>query len=55
MKRTCELCGRPLLVKNTGREHHEHGRWTYRCKECVEAQVARAVAERRARLGLPAR
>ena len=52
--RTCELCGKPLLVKDTGQERNTHTpNPTYRCRACILGRDARYVAETRERLGLP--
>ena len=57
MKRTCAYCSRPLLVKDTAREHHD---WrtdetSYRCRDDAEVRVRRLIARTRDALGLQAR
>ena len=54
MKRTCADCGLPLLVKNTGREHHDArtGETSYRCRACVDERVRGLIVETRRGLRL---
>ena len=53
LKRTCEWCNKPLLVKDTGQERNTHtDHPTYRCRACILERDARYVTETRERLGL---
>jgi len=54
MKRRCADCSRPLLVKDTAREHHDWrtGQTSYRCRECQAARVQRLIERTRDALGL---
>ena len=54
MKRACSDCGRPLLVKNTAREHTDWrtGETLYRCRECAERQLRAFIARTRDNLKL---
>ena len=55
MGRVCSDCGRPVLVKNTGREHNDLRSYTYRCKDCVQVRVDKLIEETRRALGLRSR
>ena len=46
--RSCEWCGKPLLVKDTREERNTHtDHPSYRCRECVLARDARFIAATR--------
>jgi hypothetical protein len=53
MKRTCEDCLQPLLVKNMFREHWDGKVRTYRHWECQQKRVRAFIDSRRYALRLP--
>jgi RNase P subunit RPR2 len=54
MKRICEDCQQPLLVKNTFREHFDMTQYSYRCSDCQCKRVRAFIDSRRHALRLPA-